>query len=502
MQQRLKIKTFFSANKSRHNKTLVRRQGSKFFPTKKPSFDYSNQIPTLPILGNIANQFPLLTYLGKNTALVGVQHMLPTTASLFNGLHQYLGFQKRNLFFCGKFYSSCSFVENYIHNSGIHLMPTKTPQRSSQYKEQMEESIKTMWDKVCVHLKKNPEINRIIILDEGGYCLESIPKFIPYEYEMASVEQTRFGFYNRHIDSALFPTIDVARSAAKRKLESPLIAEAIIRRLNDVIEVLHINQNKIMGVIGNGAIGHALVQHLLAKGYKVLVYDESESAFHGINHRHCYRIDNIENLIASSDIVLSCTGRDISQKADILNSIKNSTTLVSCSSQNIEFFSLIKKITQDGFFLENMDKNLSQLVYMGKNNERIGILENGFPINFDRTPLCDPPKDMALTRALLFSAIVQALLVAKKPIDGGLTINRKISYMLDPYLQQFTVNQWRGDQPIHRYNENQIDCFEDINWIKAHSAGEYIENPLILSNFNHKDQSEILTSLPISSSAR
>lgn len=485
MQQRFIANTFFSASKPYCHKHYDGRRTIRFFSTEKNLSRYSNHIPTLPILKSIDRQFPSLKHLGKNTALVGVQHMLPTTATLFHAFCEQLGFQPRDMFFCGKFYSSCDFVEQHLRNFGIQLMPTKTPQRASQYKEQMEESIKTLWEQVSVHLKKNPKIQRVIILDEGGYCLEHMPKFMPYKYEMASVEQTRFGFYNKCIDSVLFPTIDVARSAAKKELESPLIAKAIIRRLSKVVRALRITPDKMLGIIGNGAIGHALAQHLLFKGYKVLVFDESESAFHGIRHRHCYRVDTIEHLIASADIVFSCTGRDISQKADILNAVKSSITLISCSSQNIEFFSLIKQITQNGFLLESIDKDLFQLAYMHPSGQKIAILENGFPINFDRTPESDPPNDMALTRALLFAGVAQALLVAKKPIDDGITINRKIGYMLDPYMQQFIVKKWLADRLSHDYSKNQIDCFEDIDWIKVHSMGTYLEHPRILADVRH-----------------
>jgi S-adenosylhomocysteine hydrolase len=490
------INTFFSTKPRYHYRR--RCKSTHFFSTERDVSRYEAHIPPLPILADIIARFPSLRNIGKNTVLLGVQHMLPTTATLFHTFCDHLGFQARDMFFCGKFYSSCDFVEQHLQNFGIQLISTKTPQRPSQYKEQMEESIKALWDQVGIHLKSNPHIQRVVILDEGGYCLEYMPKFMPYKYEMASVEQTRFGFYNKSIDSTLFPTIDVARSAAKKELESPLIAKAIIRRLSEIVRVLRITPENIMGVIGNGAIGHALVRHLLAKGYKVLVFDENESAFHGIQHQRCYRVDTIGHLIAAADIVLSCTGRDVSQKADILNAVKNSITLVSCSSQNIEFFSLIKQITQNGFLLESIDNDLSQLVYMNPLGEKISVLENGFPINFDRTPKSDPPSDMALTRALLFAGISQALLVAKKPVDDGITINRKICYMLDPYIQQFIVKKWLANESFHDYSQQQIDCFEDINWIKAHSMGTYLENPLFLPSLSStQSENELSTSFSL-----
>ncbi len=107
------------------------------------------QPPKLEILEEIASgllqeQNSMLDM--SNTGLIGVQHMLPSTASLFELINNYLKIKKENMFFAGKFYSSCPEVEAYISESGIQLMPTKFPKKHSMYKEHIEE---TMTNIVC-----------------------------------------------------------------------------------------------------------------------------------------------------------------------------------------------------------------------------------------------------------------------------------------------------------------------------------------------------------------
>lgn len=447
------------------------------------------QPPKLEILEEIASGLSLEKNNEldmSNTGLIGVQHMLPSTASLFGLINKYLKIKRKNMFFAGKFYSSCPEVEDYILSRGIHLMPTKFPKKHSMYKEHIEETMSNMWEKFIIHLEKNKNINKIIILDEGGHCLKVMPKYLPYKYEIAAIEQTRFGLYDIDFDSQLFPLIDVARSAAKRELESPLIASAITSRVSSVLQNLEINKDKICGVIGNGAIGSAVTKYLLAQGYTVNVYDESESSFQGIYNRSFYRVPNIKRVISASDIVFSCTGKDISEENDILSFVKGAITLVSCTSQNIEFLTLLKKATKDEHLVKTIGKNMSQLQYVDRDKE-INILESGFPINFDRTPKSDPVKDMELTRCLLYCAIAQASFFAKKPTNDGVTQNDGCIQMLDPNMQRLIVNKWIVNQPKNRYSEKEIECFNDINWIKGNSGGEYKEN-MTMDSFFNKDE--------------
>jgi hypothetical protein len=80
---------------------------------------------------------------------------------------------------------------------------------------------------------------------------------------MAGIEQTRGGLYSPAINSLPFPLIEVASSAIKRHLESPLIVEAIIKKLHNALGTRKdIHLNTVFGVIGNGAIGSSVTRYL------------------------------------------------------------------------------------------------------------------------------------------------------------------------------------------------------------------------------------------------
>ena len=448
-------------------------------------------IPPLPLLEEMAqrvkaNGFPSL----EDTVIIGVQHILPTTASMFDVIINQFGINPSDIFLAGKFYSSCPPVEHYMRHKGIHLMKNRIPRRPGQFEELMHDTVHDMWILLAEHLKKTKK-NKVIIFDEGAHCLESIPTWIRYECAFSSLEQTRFGLYAESVGTQLFPLIDVARSSAKKRLESPIISKAIMKKIKEILPKLTINPNTVFGVVGNGAIGSAIVSHLLSLGYKVVIYDGNENAFNTIHHHNCFRVGKISSVIAGSNIVFGCTGRDISNDSNIFGLVKDEITLISTSSQDIEFKSLLKSSDKIQF-TKSENNALSYLNLFSDSGAEIRILENGFPINFDRTAASDPADDMELTRGLLLGAFIQAVTVAQKPIDDGATLNNGSQLMLDPLIQQFVARRWLSTQKDDQHRQEKIDCFENIEWIKGNSNGVHEENTLLSQSFGREEQTNTL----------
>ncbi len=463
----------------------------RFF-SRQNNTSSTTHIPSLPILKEMAqcakaNGFSSL----QDTVIIGVQHILPTTASMFDVIINQFGINPSDIFLTGKFYSSCLPVERYMRQRGIRLMKNKIPRRPGQFEELMHDTVHDMWMLLAEHLKKTKK-NKVIIFDEGAHCLESIPKWLSFKYSFTSIEQTRFGLYADSVGTQLFPLIDVACSSAKKRLESPLISKAIIKKIKKILPKLKINPNTVFGVIGNGAIGSAIVEHLLSFGYKVVIYDGNENAFNNIHHRNCLRVDKISGVIAGSNIVFGCTGRDISNGLNILGLVKDEITLISTSSQDVEFKALLKASDKIRF-TKSENNTLSYLNLFSDSGAEIRILENGFPINFDKTALSDPADDMELTRGLLFGAFIQAVTVAQKPIDDGATLNSGSHLMLDPWVQQFVARCWLQRQKDDKHYQEKIDCFENIEWIKGNSNGIYKENELLSQSFGREAQKNIPT---------
>lgn len=107
-----------------------------FFPTQKWSKrSYTQQIaPSAPLLDEIADKIkthpnhPCL----EKSVFIGVQHILASTATLFDALIK-LGANPKNMFFSGNGYSTSPVVTENIREKEIHLMATKYPCEPGEY---------------------------------------------------------------------------------------------------------------------------------------------------------------------------------------------------------------------------------------------------------------------------------------------------------------------------------------------------------------------------------
>lgn len=326
----------------------------------------------------------------------------------------------------------------------------------------------------------------MIILDDGGRCIEEMPYYLPIHYFSASIEQTRGGLYSNSLDTLMLPLIEVASSAVKKHIESPMIAQAVLNRVKKLVPSLNLNKETVCGVVGNGAIGNAIAKYLLSLGQNVVVFDDSTDAFKSVANEQLARMPSIETLIRHSSHVFGCTGKDITKNMDIFDIVENDITLISCTSEDKEFLSLLKKVAEEGkrFYFEP----LSDITCLSNKKHKILILKSGFPINFDCTPSSVPSKDIEITRALLLGASMQAILTASKLIKDGVTVNQPKRHMLDPYLQQRVLREWLKYQPAQRYSQELLSNFDNIEWIIANSGGTYYPNSTLRNSFAVEDE--------------
>lgn len=471
---------------SRFFQPLIRYQ-KVAYSTSKP-----HPIPKLEVLDTIVQlaKQQALPKLDK-TVIIGVQHALETTATLFQAFIQ-LGIKPHNMFFSGKCYSTSPAVAKTIQNMGINFLPGSVPAGTGGYQAASKEDVKTLW-KQFESAAETSAIERVIILDDGGRCIEEMPHYLPFHYLSTSIEQTRGGLYSSSLSKLMLPLIEVASSAVKKHIESPMIAEAVLNRVKKLAPNLNLDKKTVCGVIGNGAIGNAITQHLLSLGQDVIIYDENTDTFKGVGNKKLVRVRNIETLVANCSHVFSCTGRDITKDIDIFDIVENDITLISCTSEDKEFSSLLQQLAEEGkrFYFEP----LSDITCLSNRQHKILILKSGFPINFDRHPSCVPSKDIEITRALLLGASIQAIVTASKPIADGLTIYQPERQMLDPYFQQQVLTEWLKHQPAQRYPQELLDNFNNPEWITANSGGIYHPNPVFNKGFAVEDEKSYKTSL-------
>lgn len=442
----------------------------------------SYEIPHLPLLEDmvqLVKQFSLLPDL-RDTIFIGVQHMLETTVSLFNALIA-LGAQPQNMYFSGKCYSSAREIEDAVRERGIHLMPTNQPKNFGEYETYCQEGLRKMWEFCLLDIANKP-VDRIVILDEGGRCLETMPGTVAFKYSLAAIEQTRGGLYSETSNFLLFPLVEVATCTVKKKLEPPLIAMAVIRGVRDILWKLTLSlQNTVFGVIGNGVIGSAVCQYLLTLGCTVCIYDAEDSAFEGLINKKLFRTENVREVFTFADVVFGCTGKDITQGIDMLNIIKKDKILISCTSEDKEFRSLLKLIASQSITVFD---TLSDIACTTRNGRKLFILRGGFPVNFDRTPWNVPASKIEVTQGLLLGSCMQAIRQAVTLIDDGNTTNRGSRQMLNASIQRYVALHWMHRQEGGSCPREYFSTFQDENWIEKNSGGEHQRDMALEACFN------------------
>lgn len=393
----------------------------------------------------------------SNFYIISVQHILGSTASMFETLIQY-GFISSQIYLTGKIYSTNQETKGKIKSLGINVIKSTYNNQLGYYSQSLENDVKSMWGLLSLNLKAD---SKIIILDDGGYTLKNTPQNIIENYEVYGIEQTTSGIKMQSIFGK-FPVIHLASSAAKVILEPKIVSDSVQIQLGNIIE--NLNPQKI-GIVGYGHIGKAVARDLKDR-YQVLVFDIKNEMNNEIIDDIIY-CSTYKELLRNVDVLIGATGQDISS-VNWLSEIDKNITLISVSSGDVEFKSLLRNCSKK--LIEKITSPLDTLKIKTNNDSIITILRGGMVANFTGSIHSGPGLSIQMTRGLLFSAIIQII----ENID--LLKNKYGAIMLSPYLQQEVVNYWFEDQPQKKldYSSDTIKGFQDIKWIKDKSGGEYI----------------------------
>jgi hypothetical protein len=426
----------------------------------------------------------------EKTILVGCQHNLETTVTIYKAMKE-LGIRK--IYSVGKCYSDSEIIKKAMLEEGICLMPSNKPTKPGEFQGVCRQDIRAMWDRCEKELED--DIETIIVLDDGGRCLEEMPPYIRLNYRVAGIEQTRGGLYSPVLNQLPFPVIEVASSALKREVEPIFIVKALTKELEekmrDISSAFNFSKKTVIGIIGNGAIGSAVAQYFLSSNYTVAVYDESEETFKDISPKNkLYRMSSREAVIANSHCIFGCTGKDALRDIPLLDIVDKDTVFISCTSEDREFLSTLQTIYQKSVV---MSDPLDDIVCLSKNGSKIVFVRGGYPFNFNGKPWNVPANEIEPTQGALLGAVIQAVTCAKKPAGNGFTINHAERLMLDPYIQRFVVEKWRKTKAADQHASELLDCFTQPEWIKKNSGGKYfpqdsLKNYFSLQNKEQKNQ--------------
>ncbi len=426
----------------------------------------------LPILQIIVDKIKATSTLDfKNVTFVCIQHLLFTTVDIIESL-LLLNAKPSNIHIMGKIYSSCPEVVSQLIDMKVQYYPSSSPLQIGCFSDYFTADIINMWDIISANMI-NTSSDTIIVLDDGGKAIANFPKALSERYKVCVVEQTSSGVSHITKNNIALPMVNVAYSAAKQLLESPMIAKAVITKLSKFLP-LHITNSTICGVVGLGVIGQAVSQLLLSLGHIVIVYDKLVKKHNLLNSIKF--VEDKQVLFQEAEYIFGCTGEDITTSLDLskIDGVKN---FISCSSQDIEFCSLLKIIQAHSYQVTNVLETIEYSLQQHKlGRGLIRIYKGGYPINLDNTGESVPAKDIQLTRALLFGGMIQAILqLLSNPTPK--------QYMLNPVLQKLIVQELINNQELGETlsisTNPLIPNFQDESWIKNNSRGEYVKNDTI-----------------------
>lgn len=449
---------------------------AKFFCQKSASSSSSSSssLIRLPVLDMMIERAKTIDSLSlKDTAVVYVHHALGTSETLLNSMFQ-LGLSPKNTFVLGKRYSNSDAIIERIKGYGVHYQVNSKQAGLGEHDISFTRDINSLWADVVAHLKSEQanHIKKVLLLDHGGYAVKYVPHSILEGYKVVGLEKTTSGIIALGGRLPNLPVINVAKCAAKNFLESPLIAEAIMTKLAPFIDMAR--EPTECGIIGYGVIGRAIAEKLLKLGHRVMVYDNNLAQLQTLKsapRKDLRPTNDLSTLVNFSKLVFGCSGSDVTESLDAFTLAPAEKTLISCSSEDREFLTLLNHIQQKYNGKARVWANdFKDVVYTNEFGHNINILRAGFPYNFDHSGESVPANDIQLTRALVLAGFLQSIDFLKKPhiFDNGNNM-----YALDAELQQWVVREWLKYQEKGRYSKETLANFEDLDWINKNSSGDH-----------------------------
>jgi S-adenosylhomocysteine hydrolase len=386
----------------------------------------------------------------KGIHIICVQHLLETTGSLLDGFVR-LGCRPSDIHVLGKLYSTSLVIEDRLRAAAFDVAPWQGKLRAGRFSEAMRQNVLMLWSRVESRL--TPRDHTVLILDDGGRCRQFMPTTL-FSRRIIGIEQTTSGLRRRRTTNRI-PTVEVAGSAAKCILEPPAVTASIMRFI--IPQLDGFNPNGAIGVIGLGTVGEDLVRKLVSKGRRVNVYDKSltlRGRLPGV--QWC---NSLQKLFETSACILGCTGEDLLHDAGWLLSLKGDRVLASCSSEDVEFKSLLKHAPG----VPHSDPLGTVEIRLPRGS--LKILRAGFPANFVGTKNSGPIALIQVTRALLLAGVLQAARLASRPpseLPGRI--------MLDPEFQAAIGRAFLTPRRRRLLGPHAASVL-DAEWAAAHSTG-------------------------------
>ena len=323
----------------------------------------------------------------SNVKIIGAQHILETTHSMFRSLYG-LGLKPENISIIGKCYSTCEEVYEEMLADGIDVSPASFNYSShTAFDELYMQDVSTFLASRLHEINAN-QYRKVIVLDDGGKCINFFTKNLKAPHSFIAIEQTTAGYEAIKHSCLQFPVINVARSPVKLQLESPMIAQAAAERLYQSLSARNLKPERAL-IIGGGAIGQSMFERL-SMDMGITIFDLNR----GLS---TYNPQDFIKALASAPLIIGCTGKT-SVSNNFHKHIMPGATIVSVSSSDREFDAvhLRRRVAENAICHQDLWV------------DDIHLVRSGFPVNFDGERENIDPMLIQLTIALITAGILQA----------------------------------------------------------------------------------------------
>lgn len=329
----------------------------------------------------------------KDCAIIVHTHLLPNNRPLFRHLASLLDFGQ--MYVLDKPYSTVKSTFNELVWAGFEVVPIQMD-ANLPYEFAVHKSLDVLWRMVIDDQKKRG-FKKLLIIDDGGDVWRSIPYKELGDVSIGVVEQTQRGIARLNNSSLDHPPIvSVASAGIKKIVESRFIGESVVKKM---IELGTFKNSKQVGIIGMGSIGIAIGDCLKKVGITFLSYDPT---YHLTEQSNSSTRNSLDSLINECDLLIGTTGTDALKGLPFDRIITGNKVLVSASSADLEFFSILKLANKRSEPFETVHIDIHEKM-------SVDVLNGGYPINFDREKDTTPDEDIVLTRCLMYIGAMQAI---------------------------------------------------------------------------------------------
>ena len=408
---------------------------------------------------------------GADTALVAVQHMLYQTVDLFRAIGQ-IGLRPENIFALGKVYSNSVPVISAIRNMGSTVVESSHP-IPGEFDDAFERDVKLLW-RIVVEKLAQRRIKRIIVLDDGGWCVVNIPRDLLSRYAVAGVEQTSLGMFLFEEKPPPFAVFSWARSAVKLQIGGHIFSHCLIDRLQAEFLRGKSLQGAEIGIIGLGSIGRALADIASQQGNRVTFYDPApDLKVPGYLHHRITRVDSLQELMLRSDYVFGSSGRN-PFKGRWPMAHRPGVKLFSGSGGDQEFGPVIRYLRKCPKF--RVGATTWDITSEHGPSGAIQIAYMGFPYNFvSRAESAVPTHIVQLETAGLLGGLIQARTYLELVEDGHQPDTR--IHRISPEAQEFVYQLWLGAMKtrgidirgLYGYDTSLLAATQRSGWLAEHT---------------------------------